>query len=257
MRVLFIVLAGCCLITCINTTKTNRLIWSDEFDYNGSLNNTKWNYVTGDGCPHNCGWGNNEAEIYTKDAANVRVENGSLIIDALKSSNGWTSARVTSQAKMSFTYGRVEFRAKLPVGVGTWPALWMLGENFATKGWPACGEIDVMEHVGRNPGVVQSVLHSPSSFGNTVNKRDTIVSNFNSDFHIYQANWTKEKIEFSIDGVIFYTYQPKERDSNTWPFDSPFHIIMNIAMGGNLGGPAIDPTLTQARMEVDYVRVYQ
>ena len=256
MKILFLVFAGLILFSCVNTPVPIRLILSDEFTDSGSPDSTKWSYDLGDGCPNLCGWGNNDAQIYTRDPKNVRVENGFLIIDALKENGQWTSARLTSKSKMNFTYGRIEFRAKLPDGVGTWPALWMLGESVSSKGWPACGEVDVMEHVGRNPRMVQSVLHTPSSFGNTINKKDTLITTYNSDFHIYGANWTKEKIEFFIDGVTFYRYQPATKDDSTWPFDLPFFIIMNIAMGGNLGGP-IDNNLSQARMEVDYVRVYQ
>jgi beta-glucanase (GH16 family) len=257
MKTFIIFVIGCCLLSFSNNHKPDGLIWSDEFNYTGSPDSTKWNYETGDGCPDRCGWGNNEAQIYTKDLKNVRVENGSLIIDALKTGTQWTSGRITSEAKMNFTYGRIEFRAKLPKSLGSWSALWMLGENYKTKGWPACGEIDVMEHVGRNPGVVQSVLHTPDSYGATVNLKSHNVNSFDSDFHVYEANWTINKIEFSVDGVNFYTFEPINRNSKSWPFDSPFYIIMNIAMGGNLGGPAIDPAITVARMEVDYVRVYQ
>lgn len=257
IKTFFYLLISIIITSCGNISKPGRLILSDEFNYTGALDSSKWSYELGDGCPDLCGWGNNDAQIYTSHLANARIQDGILIIEAVKNGDQWTSARIISKSKMNFTYGRIEFRAKLPTGIGTWPALWMLGESVTTKGWPACGEIDVMEHVGRNPSVVQSVLHTPSSFGNTINKRDTIVNTFDSDFHIYAANWTKDKIEFSIDEVIFYTYQPEVKDSATWPFDSPFFIIMNIAMGGNLGGPVIDPTLTLARMEIDYVRVYQ
>ncbi len=246
-----------CLLACGNTTKPGRLVWSDEFDYTGQPDSSKWNFETGDGCPKNCGWGNNEAEIYTRNKANVRVENKSLIIEAIKSDGGWTSAKITSHTKMHFTYGRLEFRAKLPVGKGTWPAIWMLGESVTTKGWPDCGEIDIMEHVGKDPGIVQSVIHNRSSFGNSVNIGSKSVKTSDSEFHLYGINWTKGKIEFFIDDVNFYTYQPTIKDNSTWPFDEPFYLIMNIAMGGNLGGPYIDPALTHARMEVDYVRVYQ
>lgn len=253
--IIFIFLSG--LFSSCNSNKPGQLVWSDEFNYTGAPDSTKWNYETGNGCPDRCGWGNNEAQIYTKDLKNVRVENGSLIIDAFKNGTQWTSGRITSEAKMNFTYGRIEFRAKIPTSLGSWSALWMLGGNYKTKGWPACGEIDVMEHVGRNPGVVQSVLHTPESYGNTVNLKSHNVNAIVSDFHLYQANWTSNRIEFSVDGITFYTFEPTSINEKTWPFDSPFYIIMNIAMGGNLGGPVIDPAITVARMEVDYVRVYQ
>lgn len=257
LRTCFFLAIALGFYSCSVLTSPAKLVWADEFDYSGPPDSTRWNYELGDGCPANCGWGNNEAEKYTNLPANVRAENGLLIIEAVKSDTGWTSAKITSQRKGSFTYGRIEFRAKLPAGTGTWPAFWMLGESINSKGWPACGEIDIMEHVGRNPGVVQSAMHTGSSFGDTVNKGSTSINAFDSEFHIYAANWTPDKIEFMVDGVPYYTYQPAVKDANTWPFDSPFYIIMNIAMGGNLGGPTIDPSLQAVRMEVDYVRVYQ
>ena len=238
------------------------LIWSDEFDGTGAPNSAYWSYDLG-----NNGWGNNEIQYYTSQTQNVRQENGSLIIEALKSGSDWTSARILTNNKFEFTYGKVVFRAKIPYGSGTWPALWMLGENFATAPWPACGEIDVMEHVGKDPGVVHSSLHSSSSFGNTINTGTKFISTYNTEFHEYQAVWKSYRIEFSIDGNLYYTYEPAVIDNSTWPFNKPFFIIMNIAMGGNWGSDpqyetnglknGIDPVLTSARMEIDYVRVYE
>jgi len=233
-----------------------KLVWSDEFDHGNAPDTTIWNYELGDGCPKLCGWGNNEEEFYTRSKENIRIENGVLVINAIKNGDQWTSARITTKGKRNFTYGRIEFKAKLARGQGTWAALWMLGESIAKVGWPACGEIDILEHVGRNPGVVQSAMHTPSKYGETTNKGDTQIEAFDTEFHIYAADWTKEKIEFSVDGKSYYTYQPETHSAETWPFDAPFYIIMNVAMGGGFGGP-IDPDLTSARMEVDYVRVYQ
>lgn len=250
----YLIIIHCFLFAC--TSNPRKLIWSDEFEITGQPDSTFWNYQLGDGCPNLCGWGNNERQVYTKDMANVRIENGKLIIEAIKKDSVWTSARLTTHDKMNFTYGRIEFRAKLPTGVGTWPALWMLGEEVDTQGWPACGEIDVMEHVGRNPGVVQSALHSKSSYGDTVNKGETQVETFDSEFHVYGANWLIDRIEFFVDDKLFYTYQPETLNEKTWPFQHPFYVIINMAVGGGLGGP-IDPALTRARMEVDYVRVYE
>lgn len=241
---------------CANTSRPGKLIWADEFNYSGRLDTTKWNYELGNGCPTLCGWGNNEEEIYTQQTENINVDNGLLKIKAVKLNNQWTSARITTQKKVNFTYGWIEFRAKLPEGKGTWPALWLMGEAKASKGWPDCGEIDIMEHVGRRPGIVQSALHTPSSFGETVNVDSTVIKSFHSDFHIYQAHWTPEKIEFLIDDQVYYTYQPTERNKKTWPFDAPFYVLINLAMGGGLGGP-IDPALTKAEFEIDYVRIYQ
>jgi beta-glucanase (GH16 family) len=161
----------------------------------------------------------------------------------------------------------VVFSAKLPIGSGTWPALWMLGENIQSVGWPACGEIDMMEHVGKNPGVIHSSIHTPSSYGNTVNTNTWFVNGCSTGFHTYEAIWAPDKIEFRIDGFLFYTYEPLVKNNSTWPFDKPFFLIMNIAMGGNFGSDpqfetnslknGIDPALTWARMEIEYVRVYK
>jgi beta-glucanase (GH16 family) len=239
------------------------LVWSDEFNGTGMPDPTKWGYDLGAG-----GWGNQEVQTYTNSTQNARQENGSLIIEALKQGYTWTSARLLTNNKFEFKYGRVVFRAKLPVGSGTWPALWMLGENFATVGWPACGEIDVVEHVGKDPGWIHCAIHTPSSHGNTVNTDIKFVSTFNTEFHNYEVNWTYNKIEFRIDSILYYTYRPPVRNTSTWPFDKPLFLIMNIAMGGTMGSDpkyenppgqknGIDPSLTWARMEIDYVRVYQ
>ena len=235
------------------------LVWADEFDVNGPPNPEYWGYDLGAG---QNGWGNQEIQVYTNSAQNVRVADGKLIIDALKLNNAWTSARVKSQGKLSFEYGKVQFRAKLPAGAGTWPALWMLGDNLTSVGWPACGEIDVMEHVGRDPGKIHGSLHSPSSSGATVNTGTTIVPDFDDAFHDYEAIWTEESITFLVDGDAYYTYQPAFQNPNNWPFDGKFFLIMNIAMGGTFGGDnqypnGVDPSLNSARMEVEHVRIYQ
>lgn len=231
----------------------DKLVWSDEFTRPGAPDSANWTYDIGYGSN---GWGNNESQYYTDRPENARVENGLLVIDAVRSDSGWTSARLKTQGKHSWKYGRVVFRAKLPAGVGTWPALWMLGDDITHVGWPRCGEIDVMEHVGRNPAVVQSAMHTPSSHGNTVNKGETSVPTFDKDFHEYQVEWTQDSINFSVDGKRFYSYAPEVKNAESWPYDKPFFIIMNIAIGGNFGG-TVSEDLRGARMEVDYVRVYQ
>jgi beta-glucanase (GH16 family) len=156
----------------------------------------------------------------------------------------------------SWRYGRIEVRAKLPTGYGTWPAIWMLGANFSTVGWPACGEIDIMEGIGNNPGFIQSAIHTPSSFGDTQNKGNTTIADASSEFHVYSVNWSENQISFLVDDEIYYTYKPDVKDGDTWPFDANQFLILNVAMGGTLGG-TIDPAFTESSMEVDYVRVYQ
>lgn len=255
------------LITLVGTLQAqdyNDLVWSDEFDTDGAPTSANWGYDLG----NNNGWGNNEIQTYTNSSNNVRVENGVLVIEARKSGGSWTSARIQSQGKQSFTYGKIVYRAKLPAGSGTWPALWMLGASISNGvNWPACGEIDVMEHVGKDAGAVHGSLHSPSSFGATVNTGGTNVGTYNTAFHDYAVLWTPDKIQFMVDDVPFYTYQPGTKNDQTWPFKAPFFMIMNIAIGGNWGSDpqyetgglknGVDPAITLARMEVDYVRVYQ
>jgi len=233
--------------------KKSKLVWSDEFNGEGQPDTLTWTYDIGNGMD---GWGNHELQYYTNENQNVYVKNGSLFIRAVKKEGQWTSARLKTQGKRNWTYGRFVFRAKLPTGKGTWPALWMLGESISKVGWPLCGEIDIMEHVGRNPSVVQSAMHTPSSFGATVNLNSTKVPTFDSEFHLYEMSWSKDKIEFFVDGKSYYTYNPAVKDDKTWPYDAPFFILVNIAMGGGLGGE-IDPGLESAQMEIDYIRVYE
>jgi beta-glucanase (GH16 family) len=234
-------------------TPAARLVWSDEFNRDGAPDSTSWTYDLGNLYD---GWGNHELEHYTKSPENVRVKNGMLVIDAIKKDGKWTSARVKSQGLRNWTYGKIEFRARLPIGKGTWPALWMLGESIATKGWPRCGEIDIMEHVGRNPAIVQCAMHTQQMHGDTQNKQSKEVKTFNTEFHTYAADWKKDKIDFYIDNQWYYTYKPANMNEDEWPYNAPFFIIMNVAIGGDFGGE-VDPALTTARMEVDYVRVYQ
>jgi beta-glucanase (GH16 family) len=230
----------------------SKLVWSEEFNTDGPPDTSAWAYDIGHG---DNGWGNQERQYYTSAPENVFVKNGKLTIRAMKKDGAWTSSRLKTQGKRSWTYGRFVFRAKLPSGKGTWPALWMLGENINSVGWPACGEIDIMEHVGRNPTVVQSALHTPASHGETINKDATTVPTFDSKFHVYEARWSKDQIEFLVDDKTYYTYKPEIKNDETWPYDAPFFILVNIAMGGGFGGD-IDPTLESVQMEIDYIRVY-
>ena len=241
------------------TDSPETLLWSDEFDVDGAPDTNNWGYDLGDGCPSNCNWGNSESQFYTNDSDNVFVSDGTLKIKAIKESISgydYSSTRMLSQDKFEFTYGRVDVRAKLPEGGGTWPAIWMLGANFSEVGWPECGEIDIMEHVGNEPNIVKAAIHTPSSFGNTQNKGETTQSNVSSEWHVYSINWSEDEISFLVDDVVYYTYAPTEKTDQNWPFDKAQFLILNIAMGGDLGG-AIDPAFTEAIMEIDYIRVYQ
>lgn len=244
-------------ITAVGSGNNDVLVWSDEFDNSGSPSANNWTYDIGGGSN---GWGNNELQYYTRELDNVKVENGVLKINAIKQLFGgrdYTSARIKTQDKYAFTYGKVEVKAKLPSGGGTWPAIWMLGENISTVGWPTCGEIDIMEHTGNDEGETSSAIHNSSGSGNTpyVNHRD-FDDDVTTEFHVYAINWTEDKIEFMVDDIVHYTYQPTSKNSANWPFDKNQFIILNIAMGGTLGG-TVASDFTSATMEIDYVRVYQ
>ena len=230
----------------------DELIWSDEFDGNGAPDDANWAYNNGRG---NNGWGNSEEQFYTDRSDNVRVEDGVLKITAKRedfSGAQYTSARITSEDKFEFTYGRVEVRAKLPTGGGTWPAIWLLGEDYATNTWPACGEIDIMEHVGNEQDEIFSSLHFPGNFAGDAITRSTVVPGVSDEFHVYEATWSPDFIRFFVDGEEYHTFA----NNSDLPFDSDFFLILNVAMGGTFGGE-IDPTFMESTMEVDYVRVYQ
>jgi len=231
------------------------LIWADEFDTPGTPDESRWGYEVGDGCPSNCGWGNNELQYYTSRPDNVIVSNGTLKIIAKRegfSGKDFTSARLVSKNKFSFRYGKVEVRAKLPAGVGTWPAIWMLGTNINTAGWPACGEIDIMEHRGSQLNVIHGSLHYPGFSGGNANTGSINVNNVTTEFHIYSLEWSSTQIRILADGQLVHTVQ----NNGTLPFNQPFFFILNVAMGGNFGGQ-VDPSFSSSTMEIDYVRVYQ
>lgn len=231
------------------TDYTNQ-VWGDEFNTPGAPDPTKWSYDLGAG-----GWGNNESQTYTNNSGNSIVSDGTLKITAKAQSVGgsnYTSARLKSENKFEFTYGKVECRAKLPVGAGTWPAIWMLGQNYATNIWPACGEIDIMEHRGYDPNRIHGSLHFPGNFGGNANTNTTVISNVSSQFHVYKVLWTPASIKFYVDNTLFHSFA----NSGSVPFNSDFFLILNVAMGGTFGGP-IDPNFTESSMEIDYIRVYQ
>lgn len=248
------------------------LVWSDEFNTNGAVNPSNWHHQTQ--LPAGGSWFNGEVQHYTNQIANSSVNAGFLNIKAIKDpftdqgvTKQYTSARLNS--KFAFLYGRVDVRAKIPVTQGTWPAIWLLGKNvnedggffdaqFGTTDWPACGEIDMMEHgiTSNQPtNYVQSALHTPSSFGNTMNIGGIIATDLVNNFHVYSMNWSPFQITFLLDGVAYYTYNPAVKNASNWPFNAEQYILLNIAMGGIAG--TIPANFTEASMEVDYVRVYQ
>ena len=231
-----------------------------------SVNAAKWHHQTK--LPNGSGWYNNEQQHYTNRTDNSYISNGSLKIVAKKENyqdqgvtKNYTSARLNS--KFAFQYGRVEVRAKLPSGLGTWPAIWMLGKNinelgaywqtqgFGTTSWPASGEVDIMEHWGRNENYIQSAMHTPSSYGNTENIGGQYISTATSEFHIYKLEWTAQKMVFSVDDNVHYTYAPEVKTASTWPFDSEQYLLLNFAIEDQIEG-----SFTEAEMEIDYVRIY-
>ncbi|REC63864.1 glycoside hydrolase family 16 protein [Chryseobacterium pennae] len=231
-----------------------KLIWSDEFNGKGLPDSLKWNYDVGGG-----GYGNDEAQFYTKNRLeNARLENGNLFIEAKKENwekNKYTSARLLTKGKFSFQYGTVEVRAKLPKGRGTWSAIWMMSEKM--KKWPDDGELDIMEHVGFNQGYIHASVHT-KKYNHILGtqKTDTLmVKDVSEKFHVYKADWTPEKIEVYIDDQKFFTYENKEKAYEAWPFDQPYFIILNLAVGGFWGGKeGIDDSIFPQKY---YVRVYQ
>jgi len=225
------------------------LVFSDEFDVDGAPNETKWDYDLGNGVN---GWGNNEVQFYTQDPSNVIVENGLLRITARVDNGQFTSTRMKTQDLFEFAFGRVDVRAKLPSGGGTWPAIWLLGADFETNIWPGAGEIDIMEHVGNQQNRVFSSLHFPGNSGGNAVTESTIDDDVSDVFHVYSVEWSGSEINFYIDNVLFHTFP----NSSNVPFNKDFFLIMNVAMGGTFGGD-IDPNFAESSMEIDYVRIYQ
>ena len=228
------------------------LAWSDEFNTPGAPDPAKWGYDIGTGSN---GWGNNELQYYTNRPENASISNGTLKITARKenfSGSAYTSARLLTKNKFTTRYGKIEVRAKLPSGVGTWPAIWMLGSNIDAVGWPASGEIDIMEHKGSDQNRVYGTVHHPGHSGGNADGNTTNIPTATTAFHVYAVEWTATALKFSVDGNVFYTFH----NNSNLPFNHPYFIILNVAMGGNFGGP-VDAAVTSATMEVDYVRVYQ
>ncbi|MBJ7881110.1 glycoside hydrolase family 16 protein [Gelidibacter salicanalis] len=231
------------------TTIFNTLIWEDNFNTNGAPNPANWTYDLGTGSN---GWGNNESQSYTDSPSNIIVEDGSLKITAKAENGNYTSSRIKTENLFEFTYGRVEVRAKLPKGAGTWPAIWMLGANYDTNAWPASGEIDIMEHVGNDQNTIHSTLHFPGNSGGNGVTESTTVATASTEFHIYSVEWTADFIKFLVDDTVYHTFP----NTAAKPFNADFFLILNVAMGGNFGG-TIDPAFTASTLEIDYVKVFQ
>jgi len=231
------------------------LVWSDEFSGN-AIDASNWSFEIG----NNNGWGNHELEYYTSSTNNAFVSEGNLIIEARAESisgSNYTSARMITKGKKSFKYGRIDIRAKLPKGKGIWPALWMLGNNIDAAGWPACGEIDMMELLGQEPNRVYGTLHwgaSAAAHQSYGTNKLLSAGTFADSFHVYTMIWTQSSISLLIDDVSYFLM---DTTVGTLPFNANFFFIFNIAVGGDWPGPPDSSTTLPQRMVVDYVRVFQ
>lgn len=233
-------------------------VWADEFDYNGLPDNTKWGYDIGGG-----GWGNNELEYYTNSLDNASVANGKLTITArkeVKENRNYTSARLVTKGKGDFLYGRFEIKAKLPAGKGTWPAIWMLPTEWAYGDWPKSGEIDIMEHVGYDQDVIHISAHTEAYYFRINTQKTSVkkIQNASTEYHVYRMDWTPYALRGYIDDQLIFEFVNEGKGYKVWPFDKKFHLLLNIAVGGDWGGAqGMDESIYPVTMDVDYVRVYK
>ncbi len=255
------------MVALLSSCKTSKvankwqMVWSDEFNHEGLPDISKWNYDT---VGNSYGWGNGEAQWYTyANPNNAFVSNGTLKITAIRQNmNGkyYTSARLTTKNKGDWKYCKIEVRAKLPKGNGTWPAIWMLPTGFVYGEWPKSGEIDIMEHVGSDPDTILSTSHTEAynhmigtQVGNTY-----YIPTATTGFHVYTLEWDANEWRTYVDSICFFTYKNDNTGSAAWPYDQPFHLLLNLAIGGGLGGrKGIEDNLFPHIFEIDYVRVYQ
>lgn len=265
MKKILIFWAGIVLVSCQAQQKSQQdenLVWSEEFNYEGAPDQSKWTYQLGNGCPDVCGWGNNELQHYTKEEENIRVENGHLVIEAKPSNDErqYTSGKIVTKNKGDWHKGYVEVRAKLPYGRGTWPAIWMLPTLKGGMNWPEDGEIDIMEHVGYNQGMIYGTIHTEAyNHVKGTQKSDSIfVEDAHENFHTYGLEWTDESLSWFVDGEKYQTINRNGDGKAGWPFTTDYHLILNLAVGGNWGGKfGVAEDIWPQKLEVDYVRVYK
>jgi|WetSurMetagenome_2_1015567.scaffolds.fasta_scaffold47118_2 beta-glucanase (GH16 family) len=237
------------------------LIWRDEFT-GAALNTADWTYEIGNGCPNNCGWGNNESEYYRSE--NTSIVSGNLVITAKKQDYegfNYTSSRIVTKGKQQFKFGRIDIRAALPEGQGIWPAIWMLGSNEDAVGWPACGEVDIMELTGDTPNRVVGTVHYGTNLAqhqfNSVSKFAASNDSYQDKYHVYSINWENNLIQFLVDDEVYSTITPADLNGQPWPFNKYFFFIFNVAVGGNWPGYPDSSTKFPQYMIVDYIRVFQ
>ena len=233
------------------------LVWADEFE-DEAIDLGNWTYDLGNG---DWGWGNNELQTYTNSSSNSFVTDGKLFIVAEKvGENAYTSARLKSLDLQEFQYGRIDVRAILPKGQGIWPAIWMLGANYPDEGWPACGEIDIMELLGHLAGTVHGTAHWGIDWPNWTHQGSSTSiypDNFDEEFHVFSIDWSEDNIDFIMDDEVFFNINPSMMNGQPYPFNNPFFFILNVAVGGNWPGNPDETTTFPVFMAVDYVRVYQ
>jgi beta-glucanase (GH16 family) len=233
--------------------RTYTLVWQDDFDTDGAVDDTKWSYDLGGG-----GWGNAELQTYTNDPRNITVEDGALRITAVNNGGSFTSARIKTQGKFEQAYGRFEARIKLPWGPGIWPAFWMLGADIDTNPWPQCGEIDIMEYRGQQPNLIHGSVHGPGYSGGAAITKSFGFTNdrFDLEYHIFAVEWGEDFIAYYVDDILYQEINPEDV-TGEWVYDHPFFIILNVAVGGSyVGFPTPDTPFPQT-MYVDWVRVYR
>jgi beta-glucanase (GH16 family) len=256
MRLVCLLIITICFTACSSSKKAAngtrmKLVWSDEFNYKGLPDSSKWGYNTGGN-----GWGNNELQYYTADdTLTAKVENGYLLIITRKQkmeNREYISARLLTKNKFDFKYGRVEVSAKIPSAIGTWPAVWMLGNDIDKVNWPACGEIDIVEHRGMELNKIFGTLHYPGHSGGNGNGNTINISTATTAFHQYAVEWDATSLNFYVDNELYHSVA----NDNNIPFNHNFFILVNMAIGGNFGGK-VDPLFSSDKMEIDYIRVFQ
>lgn len=248
------------------STNERKLVWSDEFNTDGLPDESKWSYDVGTACdkPCGCGWGNNELQYYTeREKKNARIEEGKLIIEVHKEkieTSNYSSARLVTKNKGDWKYGRIEVSAKIPTGLGVWSAIWMLPTDNTYGGWPSSGEIDIMENVGYASDTIVGSAHTLAyNHGIGTHKNGEIyLPEATEKFHVYSLEWTENYYELAVDNQVYFRFDNEYKDYKSWPYDQQFHLLLNIAYGGNWGGShGVDPSTLPAKMYIDYVRVYQ